>query len=306
MHASSASQINEAVAQMQPVAPGTADTSAKAPDIDALVKKFMAGQAQPAARMAADSAAAPVAPAVPMANMNSSAPAAESAAAASLATAALAKLVSMPAAGNEDSADYQEYTSEAAYLGALAGAEQGGKAAVPSEFQAQLSNAGAPAQPMAVPDLIQNAQVMVRDGGGEMKVTLTPDGLGEVAMRVSVNEGKVSVQMITESDEAKKLIERQLGELKTSLISQNLNVDGIKVDTATNLGKQMEQQYQDAQRQMAQQNLEQFRQDQQGWRRSFFETPALKVYKGQSEAPRDIPVAPSSKRAHSRRLDLVA
>src|SRR5262249_9509337 len=138
-------------------------------------------------------------------------------------------------------------------------------------------------------------------------VTLAPDGLGDVAMKVSVRDGKVSVQMITESDEAKKLIERQLGDLKTSLASQHLNVDGIKVDTATNISKQMEQQYHNAQRQMAEQTLEQFRQDQRGWRHSFFETPALRVYKGQGEAPRDIPDPTASSRSKaSRRLDLVA
>jgi hypothetical protein len=295
-------KMNEVVAEMKAVeSPAVTGPAAKQPaDVEGLVKKFMSGQAQSA--MAAP-AAASAAPAVAKANVTAAAPAAPEAAAA-ISAGSLINFV--PSDNPEDAADLAEYTSDATFLGAMAGAEPSAKAA-PSEFQAQLNNAAVTAQPMPVSDLVQSAQVMVRDGGGEMKVTLAPDGLGEVAMRVSVKEGKVNVQMITESDEAKKLIERQLGELKTNLISQNLSIDGIKVDTATNIGKQMEQQYQDAQRQMAQQSLEQFRQDQQGWRRSFFDTPALKVYKGQSEAPRDIPAASSSsKRNNNRRLDLVA
>lgn len=181
---------------------------------------------------------------------------------------------------------------------------------IKGDFQSQLTAKAAPGQPqtMAVPDLVQQAHVMVRDGGGDLKVTLHPEGLGEVAMRVSVNDGKVSVQMITESDEAKKLIERQIGDLKSGLAQNHLQVDSIKVDTATNLGKQLEQQYHEAQRQQAQMNLEQFRQDQQGWRRSFFETGAVNPYRGQSDAPRDVrnPVSAAARSTSSRRLDLVA
>jgi len=294
-----AAPSNELVQQMKPMTKAEKESAA----VDSVVKNFMSGQAQ-SKMMAAPAVVETAAPAAAAAG-----PAAAGQAAGGAASAApmMAGLLSNLSPGSDQESS-EEYTSDASYL-ATQPMNEGPqmRATGPSEFAQQLTATDA-AKPMAVPDLVQTAQVMVRDGGGEMKVTLAPDGLGEVAMRVSVKEGKVNVQMITESDEAKKLIERQLGELKTSLVSQNLSIEGIKVDTATNIGKQMEQQYQDAQRQMAQQTLEQFRQDQQGWRRSFFETPALKVYKGQGEAPRDIPGASSasSKSARNRRLDLVA
>lgn len=206
-------------------------------------------------------------------------------------------------------ADDQEFTSDASYLGATLGADGQSRAQnlQPGEFQSQLTSAAGPGQPVAVPDLVKNAQVMVTEGGGEMKVTLTPEGLGEVAMKVSVKDGKVNVQMITESDEAKRMIERTLGDLKSSLATSNLLVNDIKIDTASNLGKQLEQQYNDAQRQMAQQTLEQFRQDHQGWRRSYFEVPGARQYKSQADAPRDAqaPTSVSAKRGGGR-LNLVA
>jgi flagellar hook-length control protein FliK len=163
-------------------------------------------------------------------------------------------------------------------------------------------------QPVTAGEAVQQAKLMIKEGGGEMKVTLSPEGMGEIAMRVQVENGKVNVHMITESDEAKKLLERTMGDLKAGLTQNNLHVDSIKVDTATNLGKQLEQQYHESQRQMAHQTLEQFRQDQQGWRRSFFETASARPYASQGDARRDVnaPSASSSKRSGSRRLDLVA
>jgi flagellar hook-length control protein FliK len=212
---------------------------------------------------------------------------------------------------SQDGDDDGDLQSDGTYLNQLGVHEHAKGALVKgAEFQGELAKAGAP-QAMTVPELVDKAQIMLHDGGGEMKVTMSPDGLGEVAMRVSVHDGKVQVQMVTESDEAKRLIERHVGELKGQLTQNNLHIDSIKIDTASNMGKQLEQQYHDAQRQMAHQSLEQFRQDQQGWRRSFFEVPSARQYKGQADALRDV-AAPSGVSASARksnakrRLDLVA
>lgn len=212
--------------------------------------------------------------------------------------------------GSEE--DSSEFTSDASYLNHTLGNQEHLKGALAkgAELQGELGKVQS-AQPMTVPELVDKAQIMLHEGGGEMKVTMSPDGLGEVALRVSVNEGKVQVQMITESDEAKRMIERHMGDLKSQLHNNNLQMDTIKIDTATNLGKQLEQQYQDAQRQQAHQTLEQFRQDQQGWRRSFFDVPSARQYKGQSEGIRDVAapgtVSGSGRKGNAnRRLDLVA
>ncbi len=204
---------------------------------------------------------------------------------------------------SEDSEDMIDFDSEGMPVEA-----NGFAGATKLNGDATIQSPQAPAQPnqVTVPEVIESAQVLVREGGGEMKVTLNPDGLGEVALKVNVENGKVSVQMITESDEAKRLIERELGGLKNSLMVHDLAVDTIKVDTATHLGKQLEQQYQEAQRQMAHQALEQFRQDQQGWRKSFFEVPSAKAYQSQADAPSDVQAPSGSRKKEARRLDLVA
>lgn len=157
-------------------------------------------------------------------------------------------------------------------------------------------------------DLIQHAQMMVRDGGGEVKVILQPEGLGEVAMKVNVDGDKVHVEMITESDAAKKMLEKGLGDLRGHLQAQQLNLETIKVDTASNLGQQLEQQYEDAQRQQAQQFMEQFRQGNQGFRQDFFELPGVKLYQSQTKtkAPEAEASSGSSRSGQGRRLNLVA
>jgi flagellar hook-length control protein FliK len=318
--AASAAPAADIMAKAAPMeAPAAAPMDAVAPKvkaepkntIDEMVRQFLSPQAKietlKAGEMSAAPAVAAQAGAAPAAGADT---AAQTAAAAGSMSAGSLKGMLEDLSSSLDSDGDDEYSSDASYLTAgLAGEHKIANLNGPSpEFQAELNKAAK--EPMSVPDLVDKAQIMVHEGGGEMKVTLTPEGMGEVAMKVSVNEGKVQVQMITESDEAKKLIERQLGELKSSLHSNHLSLDTIKIDTATNLGKQLEQQYQDAQRQATQTAWEQFRQDNQGWRRSFFETPSAKLYKGQGEAPRDVQ-APSSVNASNRknanrRLDLVA
>jgi flagellar hook-length control protein FliK len=297
-------QIDQLTAQMQP-----ADENDRT--ADQLVQKLIGAQT-PGAIAKAKVAMAAAASQAPDTATKTAQPAI--AAAPAMTAASLNKLLASLEDGKADADDGGGEMTDASYLNAPllpADSKLNSPIQTGNDFQTQLAQVK-PGQPMAVPDLVQQAQVMLRDGGGEMKVTLNPEGLGEVAMKVSVDQGKVNVQMITESDEAKRLIERQLGELKSSLTSNHLQVSDIKVDTASNLGKQLEQQYRDAQRQNLQASWDQFRQDNQGWRRSFFETPSARNYKGTADAPRDVsaPGGSSSSAAararSAKRLDLVA
>ena len=161
-----------------------------------------------------------------------------------------------------------------------------------------------------VKELINQAQFMIKKGGGEMKIRLTPEGLGEVSMKVHVHNGQVNVEMVTESSDAKKLIENGLGDLKATLASHKLNVDQIKVDISHQTAKDFQQQHEQASRHQAQQFMEEFRQDNQQWRQSFYDVPGAKAYKSQTrdEADNSYMTPQSSKKSSnaSRRLDLVA
>lgn len=162
-----------------------------------------------------------------------------------------------------------------------------------------------------IKELIDQAQYLARRGGGEMKIKLNDEGMGEVTMKVAVSGGQLQVQMVTESNETKKMIERGLGELKATLASHQLNVDQIKVDsTQTSLEKQMAQHQEEQQRQSARQFMENFRQDSSAWKRNFYDIPTARSYRSQRDDATQpgVPtqVMSAREKATSKRLNLVA
>lgn len=159
-----------------------------------------------------------------------------------------------------------------------------------------------------IKEIISQAKFLAHKGGGEMKVTLSPEGLGEITMKVAVKSGQVNVEMVAESRDVKRMLEKGLGDLKATLIANNLRVDQIKVDTPHDVSRQLTQNHDEAQRQFAQQFMDQFRQSNNEWRRGLFDIPGAKAYRSQrDEAEGGRPVETSSaRRSSARRLDLVA
>jgi flagellar hook-length control protein FliK len=81
-----------------------------------------------------------------------------------------------------------------------------------------------------VRQIMNQAQYLIKKGGGEMKVEMTPEGLGKIHMKVLVEDGKVNVQMAADTQEAKKTLESGLSELKNSLAAHKLSMDHVKID----------------------------------------------------------------------------
>jgi len=81
--------------------------------------------------------------------------------------------------------------------------------------------------------LMNQAQYLIKKGGGEMKVEMTPEGLGKINMKVLVQDGKVNVQMAADTQEAKKTLESSLSELKNSLAAHKLSMDHVKIDVVS-------------------------------------------------------------------------
>jgi flagellar hook-length control protein FliK len=75
-----------------------------------------------------------------------------------------------------------------------------------------------------VREIMQQTQFLMKKGGGEAKVTLNPEGLGQIQLKVATEGEQVHVDMVAESAEAKKLLEKGLGDLKATLASHKLNV----------------------------------------------------------------------------------
>ncbi|MEO0336231.1 MAG: flagellar hook-length control protein FliK, partial [Pseudomonadota bacterium] len=137
---------------------------------------------------------------------------------------------------------------------------------------------------------------------------LNPEGLGQIQLKVATEGEQVKVDMIAESNEAKKLIEKGLGDLKATLSSHKLNVENLKVDLAADIQKQFDHAHDEAQRQSAQQFMESFREQNGSWRQSFFDMPGVRAPgSGLTEDGLTLETLEQRKKAKSsRRLDLVA
>jgi flagellar hook-length control protein FliK len=134
-----------------------------------------------------------------------------------------------------------------------------------------------------VKELIKQAQIMVKRGGGEMKMEMKPEGMGAIQLRVNVENGQVNVQMLTESESAKHLLEKGLSELKSNLAQHELKVQSLSVDVGNDVKNKMDQQAtQDQARQRAQQFAQDFmgsfRDERQGFRQGFLENRGWRSY----------------------------
>lgn len=144
-----------------------------------------------------------------------------------------------------------------------------------------------------IQNILNGAQILVKEGGGEMKVQMSPEGMGPVELKVSMQDGRLKVEMLTESQEAKKIIESQLTDLKMGLAGHKLAVDSLKVDVVqklntesntqnfTNMNQQQQQQSQDQLRQMWSQFSDQLGSQR---RNSYFDVGGPKDNLGKKEA----------------------
>ena len=83
----------------------------------------------------------------------------------------------------------------------------------------------------SVDEVMNQAKYLVTKGGGEMTVKMSPEGMGEVHLKVILQEGKINIEMNTQDKSVKKLIEESLSDLKSSLASQQMKLDHVKINS---------------------------------------------------------------------------
>jgi hypothetical protein len=69
----------------------------------------------------------------------------------------------------------------------------------------------------------------VRPGGGEMRIRLNPDHLGELSVKVSTRGREVGLQIRASNEEAKRVLEESLSHLRENLASNSLNLARVEV-----------------------------------------------------------------------------
>lgn len=157
--------------------------------------------------------------------------------------------------------------------------------------------------------IMNQAQMVVRKGGGEATIKMNPEGLGEVHLKIMVKEGKVNVEMATETKEAKKLIENHLSDLKASLGDQKLTMESVKIESTLKSSSDHSQNHknpdfnQDQGRDNARQMFQQFREDNLNRREPFMEMPGIRAYAKSPSGPKPLQPVPEETRTRSLRAD---
>jgi flagellar hook-length control protein FliK len=82
--------------------------------------------------------------------------------------------------------------------------------------------------------LSKGVSVAVNEQHSEMKIVMHPESLGEVTLRVQVEEGKVSTSMDVQQTQVKQTIEANIPQLREALSAKGLTMDRIEVTTAQN------------------------------------------------------------------------
>lgn len=116
-----------------------------------------------------------------------------------------------------------------------------------AEFKTQLgASVAAQSQTLAgkleenreanISEVMKQAQYLVTKGGGEVSVKMSPEGLGDLHLKVMFQDGKLNIEMQTQNKDIKKLVEDSLSELKSGLAAHRLSLEHVKIDTvnATN------------------------------------------------------------------------
>lgn len=67
------------------------------------------------------------------------------------------------------------------------------------------------------------------NGTAEAKISLRPEHLGQVDIRIMIQNGLLTAQFVTENGAARELLENQMSQLRTALQGQGLQVDKMEV-----------------------------------------------------------------------------
>ncbi|WP_379126530.1 flagellar hook-length control protein FliK [Paenibacillus sp. sgz500958] len=85
-------------------------------------------------------------------------------------------------------------------------------------------------------------EIVRKEGFAEATISLFPDNLGQVDVKISMQNGHLVAQFVTEHAAAKDLLEQQMVQLKAALQSQGLQVEKLEVtQNNTPLQSQMQQ-----------------------------------------------------------------
>ncbi|ANS74002.1 hypothetical protein AWM70_04980 [Paenibacillus yonginensis] len=89
--------------------------------------------------------------------------------------------------------------------------------------------------------VVSKLDIVKLQGVSEAKISLTPEHLGQVDIRITLHNGQLVAQFVTEHAFAKDSLEQQMSQLRTALQSQGLQVEKLEVTQNSSLSSHMYQ-----------------------------------------------------------------
>ncbi len=99
----------------------------------------------------------------------------------------------------------------------------------------KLSNADMPAsmstanRAQLVQKIMDQATAMVKNGNGSMNINLNDMGIGQLEMAVSLNNERIDLKIVTDSDRVREMIGAELAALRDALSVQKLELGSVDV-----------------------------------------------------------------------------
>lgn len=89
--------------------------------------------------------------------------------------------------------------------------------------------------------LVSKMDIVKLQGISEAKISLYPEHLGQVDVKITMRDGQMIAQFVTETAFAKDSLEQQMGQLRSALQAQGLQVSKLEVTQNTSLSSHMYQ-----------------------------------------------------------------
>ena len=113
------------------------------------------------------------------------------------------------------------------FIERLAAAETNGNASAPAR-----ATPLARIREMSGSDLVRTVGLVVRDGGGEIRLTLKPESLGSVRIRLSLEDGRIEGRIVVDTPEARQAFEAGIDGLTRALQADGFQTGSLQVSVS--------------------------------------------------------------------------
>jgi flagellar protein FlbC len=90
-----------------------------------------------------------------------------------------------------------------------------------------------------IPEVVKRTGIIVRDGGeGEIRLILKPESLGNVRIRITIENNSVEGRIVVENNSVKELFDASLDNLKASLRQEGFQSASLEVSVGNQRTRQ--------------------------------------------------------------------